>query len=342
METFFEAVEEGDEVEATRLLNGDPGLLEEANKKGNRPLAVAAARGHLGLVKLLFQRGASTDPTGVTGMTALHWAASKGQEGVVTFLLDQGAQANNRDVMGETPLMLACGEGHLGVVSMLLQHMGAQALHQADDKERTALHLAALRGHGEMVAFLLGQGADTNSTDIFHRTPLLSGCSEGRLGVARMLLEHMGGGALEETGEIGRRALHFAAFGGHEEVAAFLLSKGAQVNSRDFLDQTPLMLACEKGHVGVVRMLAQHMGEEGLKETDANGRTILHWAVEKGYHEAVKLLLLAGADPTITDNEGRTPRALAEGEEGRAAQCVVAFKVRVQIPCKPTITDPSV
>jgi hypothetical protein len=74
-------------------------------------------------------------------------------------------------------------------------------------------------------------------------------------------------------------------------------------------------------------MLVQHIGTQGLQETDNQGRTILHRAVEKGHHEAVKILLLAGADPTITDNEGRTPRALAEGEVERAG-CVAAFEVR--------------
>jgi ankyrin repeat protein len=141
-----------------------------------------------------------------------------------------------------------------------------------------------------------------------------------------MLLEHMGGGALQETDDKGRTALHWAACRGHEAVVAFLLEQGAQANRMDVFSKTPLMWAYEKGHLGVVRMLAEHMGEEGLKEKHAKGRTVLHWAVKKGYHEAVKILLLAGADPTITDNEGRTPRALAE-EKGQH-KCVAVFAVR--------------
>jgi ankyrin repeat protein len=245
---------------------------------------------------------------------------------MVTYLLEQGAQAKSRDASGETPLMLACLQGHLGVVGVLLRHVGGQALHKTDDKGRTALHWAALRGHGKVVAFLLRQGAETNSRDSWDRTPLLCGCKKGRLGVVRVLARHMGDYGLKERYAGAKTVLHWAATEGHEKVVALLVGMGAQANSRDAFSKTPLMWACEEGHLRVVGMLPQYMGKESLKEKDANGRTVLHWAVEKGYHEAVKILLLAGADPTITDNKGRTPLALAK--EKRQDQCVAAFQVR--------------
>jgi ankyrin repeat protein len=295
---------------------------------GRTSLMLACKKGHLGVVRvLLHHMGAQAlQQTDDKGRTALHWAALWGHGEIVALLLEQGAQANGRDASGETPIMLACKEGHLAVVEMLLRHVGGQALQQTDDKGRTALHWASLCGHGEVVAFLLGQGAEIMSRDTLGRNPLMYGCSKGHLGVVRMLLEHMGGGAVQETDHHGRTVLHWAANEGHEEVAALLIGMGAQANSRDAFSKTPLMVACEKGHMGVVRMLTQHMGGEGLKEKHANGRTVLHWAVEKGYHEAVRFLLVAGADPTITDNGGRTPRALAEAEVERAG-CLAAFEV---------------
>jgi ankyrin repeat protein len=331
----------GDDEEMAAFLLGQGAKANSTVLGDKTPLMLAYFMGHVGVVRVFIQHIGTNvlEETDEQGWRALHWVAHRGHEAVATFLLDQGAQANSRDTSGRTPLMLACKEGRLAVVGVLLRHVGLQALEEANEAGMTALHLAALWGHGDVVAFLLEQGAETDRRDNLHMTPLMAGCSEGRLGVARMLLEHMGEGALQEADAIGRTALHLAASGGHEELTAFLLSEGARANSRDDLEQTPLMWACTKGHLGVVRMLAQHMGEEGLKEQSREGKTPLHLAASNGHEKVVRNLLLAGADPTITDNKGRTPLALAERRE--RAGCVTAFKVRTKhVCCTHTAPDP--
>jgi hypothetical protein len=103
--------------------------------------------------------------------------------------------------------------------------------------------------------------------------------------------------------------------------------------------QQRLMLACKKGHLDVVKMLYRHMERQGLDEKVSDGRTALIWAAYGGHEDVLRFLLLAGADPTVTDNEGRTPRAIAEEEVGEAypqadhlperrARCVAVFQVR--------------
>jgi ankyrin repeat protein len=132
-------------------------------------------------------------------------------------------------------------------------------------------------------------------------------------------------------------ALHLAAgegYEGHEEVVALLLENGAHTNRKDDHGRTPLMRACVIGHLGVVKMLVQHMGVQGLDKEDEDAWTTLHYAAAWGHPEVVKWLLLAGADATIRDNEGLTPRAVAElrhdrdiSDEGDA-RCVALFQVR--------------
>lgn len=143
----------------------------------------------------------------------------------------------------------------------------------------------------------------------------------GRLGVLRLLVEK---GANIDAGRR-HNALHGAARKGHEEVMAFLLSKGARADKTNLVGATPLMLASGSGHVGVVRMLLQHVGEQGLATRHYFGGTALHMAAEGGRQEVVKYLLVAGAQTTIRDNEGRTPRTVAE--EAAFPGCVRVFDV---------------
>jgi ankyrin repeat protein len=145
----------------------------------------------------------------------------------------------------------------------------------------------------------------------------------------------LGAQGLEERDIHGQTALSYAAEEGHGEVVALLLGKGAQASTRDNNSMTPLMKACDNGHLDVVRMLVQHTGGGALDARDRNkGWTALHGAAYWGHEEMVRLLLFAGADPTVTDNEGRTALDISEevedaDEEWRddRARCMAVFKV---------------
>jgi ankyrin repeat protein len=324
----------GDEAIVPFLL-GEGAQANSKDKRGATPLLSACAEGHMGVMKLFLQHAGpqALQEMDNEGRTALHHAAFWGHEEAVTFLLGQGAQADSKDEDGTTPFMIACQNGQTGVARLLLQHMGPQAFQETDTKGRTALHYAASWDKNDIVSFLLGQGAQANSRDEDSSTPFMMACKEGHMGVVKALLEHMGPEALQETDEGGRTALHFAAYRGHQETATFLLGQGARANSRDEDGCTPFMDACEEGHMGVVQMFLHHIGPEALRERDRNGMTALHLASVRCHGAVVRALLLAGADPTVTDHEGRTPRAIPqmEGkkeEKGMRAACVAAFEVR--------------
>jgi ankyrin repeat protein len=162
--------------------------------------------------------------------------------------------------------------------------------------------------------------------------PLAVAAWHGHQRLARLLIER--GVNVNATGAYGFTALHCAAEEGHAEVLVVLLREGAHANVRSDAGKTPLMCACDSGHLGVVKMLVQHMEGGRLEERSDCGRTALHYAAAGGHMEVVRFLLLAGADPTITNNQGRTPRASAELiayseslREGRA-HCVIVFQVR--------------
>jgi ankyrin repeat protein len=192
---------------------------------------------------------------------------------------------------------------------------------------------AARQGNEEEVIQLLdADPALLERENNFGDRPLAVAALSRQPGVVTLLIER--GANISATGYEGLTALHYAALKGTEEVLAFLLNKGAHANSRDEYGATPLMSACSNGYLGVVRMLVQHMEGQGLDYQSVAGRTAMHCVTGWGHDELLRCLLLAGADPTITDIEGMTPRASAEVNqhderigEGRA-RCVAVFQVR--------------
>jgi ankyrin repeat protein len=154
--------------------------------------------------------------------------------------------------------------------------------------------------------------------------PLAVAARHEQVGVVRVLLQHMGGEGLDDWDEGGNTALHYAAAGGLQGMAADLLRHGAQPMSRDETGYVPLMCAAARGHLPVVQMLLQHMGGRGVDERNQGGndpdnhegKTALHCSAYWGQAEVVRFLLLAGADPSVKDKEKR--HATHMGRGGRA------------------------
>jgi ankyrin repeat protein len=84
------------------------------------------------------------------------------------------------------------------------------------------------------------------------------------------------------------------------------LEHGAQANAKDNADRTPLILGSMFGHVGAVRVLAQHMGSQGLEERDKKGKTALHWAAFANHEDVAAVLMEQGAEATSKDADGMT------------------------------------
>jgi cytohesin len=287
----------------------------------------ACGEGNVGLVREIVQHMELQElaEQDIMGRTALHWATLPGHNEVVAILLDKGAQAGIGDDDHQTPLMWAASRGHMGVVQLIVQHTEGQGLDARDADGRTALHGAVRGGHEAVVTFLLSQGAQATNANRSGMTPFMLAAVGGHMGMLQLLLELQGVQGLDERDGAGKTALNWAIRLGHAEAAAWLLRNGAGASIRDENGMTPLMGAGELGHLGALQILLQEVGEHGLRERDVRGYTALHHAARCDREEAVKALLLAGADPTTKDNEGRTPRALAE-EKGHG-ECVDVFEV---------------
>lgn len=117
--------------------------------------------------------------------------------------------------------------------------------------------------------------------------------------------------------DLGQCAIHLAAERGNEVIMKHLLERGANTILQDSDGQTALHWAARGGSVNVLALLLRRTEcKDNIDGRDGQGQTALHIAAEYGNAEAVKRLLVAGADPNIQrDTDGQTPlhRSILEG-----------------------------
>jgi len=113
----------------------------------------------------------------------------------------------------------------------------------------------------------------------------------------------------------GNTPLHLASSHGHKDMAAMLLSCGAQVNVQDMDGDTPLHRAAASGSADIVDILLA--GGARIDMQDSSGATPLYAAASEGREGTVRLLVEKGADLSIADRYGETPlhKAVSKGDE---------------------------
>ena len=286
-----------------------------ARSKGESTALMFAARGDMESARTLLNAGA--DPNLQIpdwGGTALIIASTMGQADIVEALLDNGADPNYRDKNGFTALHSAVRDSDYGedaaqraravaTVKVLLAHRADPnaRLHQEKPTVRgldelqfegaTPLALAAEVNNLDAIKVLVAGGADPNIPTAMGTTPLMlaSGAAtdvqrarsieERGLAVetARYLVEH--GADVNAVGEFGWTPLHAASYQGLTDVIELLVSKGAKIETKDKLGQTPFSIS--------LSVLTKEAGAKRLQ-------------IPRRYRaEVAQLLLKLGATPLM-------------------------------------------
>ena len=152
------------------------------------PVADAAERGDIEMVRGLLKDGADVNAAQGDGMTALHWAALHDDADMTAMLVYAGGnlEATTR-LGGNTPLHLASRHGNASAIEALLDAGGA--VNAFTTTGVTALHLAAAAGDPNAVAVLLVHGGGVDALDRHSgRTPLMFATAGNRMEVIETLV----------------------------------------------------------------------------------------------------------------------------------------------------------
>ncbi|XP_051970094.1 transient receptor potential cation channel subfamily A member 1-like isoform X1 [Xyrauchen texanus] len=102
------------------------------------------------------------------------------------------------------------------------------------------------------------------------------------------------------------------AFKGNPSAIDRLRQKSQEhLRSRDENGASPLHYASAGGNLDIIRLIVSIVGPEELNVQDEQGRTALHWVVEKNQVQSCVLLLELGADPNILNSALMAPMHLA-------------------------------
>uniref|UniRef100_A0A3P9JD08 Ankyrin repeat domain 6b n=1 Tax=Oryzias latipes TaxID=8090 RepID=A0A3P9JD08_ORYLA len=226
-------------------------------------------------------------------------AAHKGQAENVVQLINKGAKVALTKY-GRSPLHLAAHKGHLEVVRILLK--AGCDLDIEDDGEQTALHRAAVVGNTDVIGALIQEGCALDRQDKDGNTALHEVAWHGFSQSVKLLVK--AGANVHAKNKAGNTALHLACQNGHAQSSKVLLLGGCRPDSKNTAGDTCLHVAARYNHVAMIRILLGAFCS--VSEKNLVGDTPLHVAAALNHKKTVRLLLEAGADSHVCNNAGQT------------------------------------
>lgn len=198
-------------------------------------------------------------------------------------------QANESDTSMQAQLLSAAATGDAASAQKLLaQGVDIEA---RDTNGRSALLLASHHNSINVARILIDAGADVNAMDNISDSPFLYAGAEGRLEILRMTLSN--GADLASVNRYGGTALIPAAHHGHIETVRELLDTEIDIDHINNLGWTALLEAIILGdggptYIEIVRLLVEAGAD--IKIADENGVSPLAHASSRNYAQIVDLL----------------------------------------------------
>ena len=185
---------------------------------------------------------------------------------------------------------------------------------------------AIKRDDAATVMALLNRGFDANTLNPASEHGLLLAVREPSLLVASVLINWPKTN-VEARNPQDESPLMLASLKGLTELCQQLISRGADVNKPGW---APLHYAATRGHLEVMTMLLENHAY--IDAASPNGTTPLMMAAHYGTPSAVKLLLEAGADPMLRNDQHLSSIDFAQRANRQDSMEIIAAFIRGRQP----------
>jgi len=327
-------------VESVKFLIQNGANIRAVDKDGLTALMNAAEHGSVEVLKLIAD-ASNKDSEYInlkskTGFNALIIAAANGKTDAVKYLIhDARADVSIVADNGVTSTMYAASLGHVETLKVLVQD-GKADIHTLHSNGGSALLEACTAGAANSIKYLISVGAQVDSMDQDGVTPLMAVASNGNVTALNYVLDALSSlmqpksdAMIQHINRLsfsGGSAVMFSAAGGHVNATKLLIGLGADVNA--IAQATPEYL--EK-----LAKMIQDGTYNNEQDPHVDGVTALHVAAQGGHLACVQVLLEAGADVSIKDDEDRDPMYLAvKGNHGEVVKALVKAGANPNIPFK--------
>ena len=207
-----------------------------------------------------------------------------------------------------------------------LMDRGAKPDGYRDPRGKTALMMVSSIAHTAVMQTLIDYGADVNAKTKNGGCPMLAACSSVAVDAVKLLKKH--GADIKATTKGGMNCLVVALTASNKvstrakaQFIEYVLKHGGDAKAKSRHGDSLLSGMAFKSETELVRALLKHAKPEELDIDSKNtiGKTALMYGAERGNVEIVRLLLEAGANPTIDtapqgakQGEGKTALDLAK------------------------------
>jgi serine/threonine-protein phosphatase 6 regulatory ankyrin repeat subunit A len=293
-------------------------FVHQRTDKGDSALSLACWKNHTACAMMLLTAGADALQVDQFGDTMLLDASKHGNQAVMSLLIAKGLSLNHRNKEGKCAMIRAAEFGQPNGVSLLLEHkadMNIQDNKQQTALHHSCVFASRGGSSAEsslrVVRMLVEAGANTQLRD--HRGQIPAQCTSN----AEILsvLGVTGGASAPRPGAAttvpGSKTIQELAKAGKTNEVKMLLDSGVDVNSKDSYGETALHETARYGHDNTAALLLQRRADVNIQAERNNGWQPLHIAGHYGKIGVAMQLIDAGAGINKKDGRGDTALTLA-------------------------------